>query len=65
MSYHDRIKSLEVALRSLNEEVNKTLDKNTIQMYNERKLEINNELRRLNRLQWEEDHERVHFDDDH
>lgn len=26
--------------------------------------QLKDELRRLNRLQWEHDHERVHFDDD-
>lgn len=26
--------------------------------------QFKDELRRLNRLQWEHDHERVHFDDD-
>ena len=64
MSYRDRIKSLEETLRTLNLEVNQILDEEKIKNYNERKIEINNELRRLNRLQWEEDHERVHFDDD-
>lgn len=69
MSYTTKIKALEDSYRQLDNQVfqmekEDNPDKNKIENLREKKTEYLNEIRRLTRLQWEEDHERVHLDDD-
>ena len=71
MSYSTQISSLEESQNLLDRQIlqlihlktsdNTTLDK--IATLSDKKNEVATELRRLNRLQWEEDTQRVHFDD--
>jgi hypothetical protein len=71
MSYSTQISSLEESQNLLDRQIlqlihlktsdNTTLDK--ITTLSDKKNEVATELRRLNRLQWEEDTQRVHFDD--
>ena len=71
MSYSTQISSLEESQNLLDRQIlqlihlktsdNTTLDK--ITALSDKKNEVATELRRLNRLQWEEDTQRVHFDD--
>lgn len=56
MSYNYQIRLLESELKKLENET----DKKDLQ----RMGQIINDLRRLRRLKWEEDHERVNFDDE-
>ena len=68
--YEGRIKHLEEAHRELDKQIT-NLDKNGL--YEDLKLEelkkkrllFKDEIAKLKRLQWEHDHETVHFDDDH
>ena len=65
MSYHSRIQMLSESLALLESEIlsaNCTATK--LNELNERKSQYQSEIRRLTRLQWEEDHERVNFEDD-
>jgi hypothetical protein len=69
MSYTTKIKALEDSYLQLDNQVfqmekEDNPDKNKIENLREKKTEYLNEIRRLIRLQWEEDHERVHLDDD-
>jgi hypothetical protein len=71
MSYSTQISSLEESQNLLDRQIlqlihlktsdNTTLDK--ITALSDKNNEVATELRRLNRLQWEEDTQRVHFDD--
>jgi hypothetical protein len=71
MSYSTQISSLEESQNLLDGQIlqlihlktsdNTTLDK--ITTLSDKKNQVATELRRLNRLQWEEDTQRVHFDD--
>jgi len=71
MSYSTQISSLEESQNLLDRQIlqlihlktsdNTTIDK--ITALSDKKNEVATELRRLNRLQWEEDTQRVHFDD--
>lgn len=70
MSYRERIKHLEQLHKQLNEEIDK-MERNhphvqELKLHDMKKqrLSYRDELSRLNRLQWEEDHERVNLDDD-
>lgn len=70
MSYRERIKHLEQLHKQLNEEIDK-MERNhphvqELKLHDMKKqrLAYRDELSRLNRLQWEEDHERVNYDDD-
>jgi hypothetical protein len=67
--YEQKIKELETNIRKLDNEIfllekQGSTDKEKIKVLSEKKMNNFNELRRLYRLQYEENHERVHFDDD-
>lgn len=70
MPYKQRIVQLQTMHKHINEEIDK-MEKNhphvhetKIQEMKKLRLQYKDEISRLNRLQWEEDHERVHFDDE-
>ena len=68
MPYKTRIKILEESHRLIDQQIielekNKA-DEMKINEMKKKKLQYRDELSKLNRLQWEEDHERVNFDDD-
>ena len=68
MPYKTRIKMLEESHRLIDQQIielekNKA-DEMKISELKKKKLLYRDELSKLNRLQWEEDHERVNFDDD-
>jgi hypothetical protein len=56
MSYDNQIKILEAKLKQLEQ----STDKKDL----EKMAQVINDLRRLRRLKWEEEHERVNFDDE-
>ena len=67
MPYRERIKQLTETHRVLDDQI-KYLESNNgdemrIKDLKKRKLMFRDEISRLNKLQWEETHERVHFDD--
>lgn len=65
MSYHGRIKTLEEAYRITTLKIdNHEGDKESLSVLKEQQSKYFDELRRLRKLQWEEDHERVNFDDE-
>lgn len=69
MPYKDRIRRLEEQHRDLDNLIieyaqQHPSDQFKIEEMKKTKLQYRDELRRLTRLQWEEDHERVNFDDD-
>ena len=66
--YETRIKHLEESHRVLDKQINQLLatgvfEDTKIQEMKKQKLQLKDEIRRLNRLQWEHDHETVHFDE--
>ena len=66
--YETRIKHLEESHRVLDKQINQLLstgvfEDTKIQEMKKQKLQLKDEIRRLNRLQWDHDHETVHFDD--
>jgi hypothetical protein len=65
MSYNYKIKTLEEGLRILETRISNFQgnDQDLVQL-KEQKSKYFDELRRLRKLQWEEDHERVNFDDE-
>jgi hypothetical protein len=68
MSYKPQIKKLEEEHRKLSDKIKELEKGNTskeqlVEFYNKRQ-EYMEELRRLNKLQWEHDHESVDFGDD-
>lgn len=68
MPYRARIRTLEESHRLIDETIQKLeaekADDLKISEYKKKKLQYRDELSRLNKLQWEEEHERVNFDDD-
>ncbi len=56
MSYDNQIRILEAKLKQLEQ----STDKKDL----EKMAQVINDLRRLRRLKWEEEHERVNFDDE-
>lgn len=66
--YETRIKHLEEMHRVLDNKI-ESLEKtgiyedHALQNLKKQKLQLKDELRRLNRLQWENDHETVHIDE--
>jgi len=67
VAYREKIKQLTETHRVLDDQI-KYLESNNgdemrIKELKKRKLMFRDEIARLNKLQWEEDHERVHFDD--
>ena len=66
--YENRIKHLEESHRVLDKQINQLLstgvfEDTKIQEMKKQKLQLKDEIRRLTRLQWEHDHETVHFDE--
>jgi uncharacterized protein YdcH (DUF465 family) len=68
--YHERIKHLEEAHRILDSQIAK-MDKNhphaeqtKVAELKKNKLQLKDEISRLQRLQWEHDHETINHDDD-
>lgn len=70
MPYKAKIKELEHAHKILNAEVDKMeknhphVEETKVHDMKKKRLQLLDELSRLRKLQWEEDHERVSFDDD-
>lgn len=70
MPYKSRIKELEHSHRILNDEIDKMeknhphVEETKVHDMKKRRLQQLDELSKLRKLQWEEDHERVHFDDE-
>lgn len=64
MSYTKRIETLQEGLKVLEKQITEATEPATIETLKNKKYTFESELRRLIRLQWEEDTERVHFDDD-
>ena len=67
--YRERIARLEQQLKDLDEKIllaesNTKFDKDTLKDMKIDRLDVYLELRRYTRLQWEEDHERIDFEDD-
>ena len=67
--YRERIARLEQQLKDLDEKIllaesNTKFDKDTLKDMKIDRLDVYLELRRYTRLQWDEDHERVNFEDD-
>jgi len=67
--YRSKIQTLEESHRLLDKQISELAasGKYTDDQLNEmkrKKLMLKDEIRRLERLQWEDDHERVDFDDD-
>lgn len=66
MSYKNQIKFLEESLKVLENKIKSTnnLDSSQLGTLQTQKNKFLGELNRLRKLQWEEDHERVEFDED-
>lgn len=69
MSYHSKIKILEETYLNLNTKIDalqksENSDKEELQKMISQRTKYLSELSRFRKLQWEEDHERVEFDDD-
>lgn len=69
MPYKARIRQLEEMHRALDKNIIEYAEKHPSDQFKleemkKIKLQYRDEISRLNRLQWEEDHERVNFDDD-
>ena len=67
--YRQKIARLEQQLKDLDEKIllaesDTKFDKDTLKDIKISRLDVYLELRRYTRLQWEEDHERIDFEDD-
>jgi hypothetical protein len=68
--YENRIKHLKESHRVLDnriaehEKLHPGTESQTVQEWKKQQLAFENEIRRLERLQWEHDHDTVDFDDD-
>jgi len=67
--YRERIARLEQQLKDLDKKIllaesDTKFDKDTLKDMKIGRLDVYLELRRYTRLQWEEDHERINFEDD-
>lgn len=68
--YKERIKHLTESQRVLDERItaherdHPGTENQTVQEWRKQKLAFKEEIRRLEKLQWEHDHETVNFDDD-
>lgn len=69
MSYKGRIKHLEEMHKLLDKQISEMqinhphVDEAHVAELKKKKLQIKDEISRLNKLQWDEDHERVNYDD--
>lgn len=64
MSYVKRIETLQESLKQIEKQITEATETATIETLKNKKYTFESEIRRLIRLQWEEDTQRVHFDDD-
>jgi hypothetical protein len=68
MSYRNQIRKVTETYRTLDNQIKHLemigAEQSRIDDLRRRKLMFQNELSRLNKLQWEEDHERVSYDED-
>lgn len=70
MSYRERIRHLEQLHEAIDREIDKMeknhphVEETRVHDMKKQRLLYRDELSRLRKLQWEEDHERVDFDDD-
>lgn len=69
MSYRSKIKMLEESYLTLNQKIDvlqktENFDKEELQKMITQRTRYLSELSRFRKLQWEEDHEQVEFDDD-
>jgi hypothetical protein len=64
MSYKHIIVKLNTEISHINRILNETDDEVSKKSLLEKKMECELEIRRVARLQWEEEHERVRLDDD-
>lgn len=69
MDYREQIRTLEQYVQSIEKQITSLIESNDSDMMRIQSLEAKKsqylaEVRRLNRLQWEEDHERVNLDED-
>ncbi len=63
MSYENRIKVIEDILKNLDKQIKDAAESNVTSLLEKRSAAFE-DLRRLKRLQWEEQHERLNVDDD-
>lgn len=70
MTYRERIKHLEQMHREIDSEIDKMeknhphVEETRVHDMKKKRLQYRDELSRLRKLAWEEEHERVDFDDD-
>lgn len=69
MPYKAQIRTLNETLNQLDNQISKMEtnpypEEATLVTLKNKRMTVFNELRRLNKLQWDEDHERVNLDDD-
>lgn len=69
MDYRDQIRILEQYVQNIEKQITSLIESNDsdvlrIQSLEAKKSQYLAEARRLNRLQWDEDHERVNLDED-
>lgn len=69
MDYREQIRTLEQYVQNIEKQITSLIESNDSDMMRIQSLEAKKsqylaEVRRLNRLQWEEDHERVNLDED-
>jgi hypothetical protein len=67
--YKQRIAKLQQQIKDLDEKIlsaesDTNFDKNSLKSMQSQRSMIYYEIQRLNKLQWEEDHERVSYDDE-
>lgn len=69
MNYREQIRTLEQYVQNIEKQITSLIESNDSDMMRIQSLEAKKsqylaEVRRLNRLQWDEDHERVNLDED-
>jgi hypothetical protein len=69
MDYREQIRTLEQYVQNIEKQITSLIESNDSDMMRIQSLEAKKsqylaEVRRLNRLQWDEDHERVNLDED-
>lgn len=64
MNYEKRIQTLQESIAIMEKQISETTESAITENLKSKKTDYESELRRLIRLQYEEDTQRVHFDDD-
>lgn len=69
MNYREQIRTLEQYVQNIEKQITSLIESNDSDMMRIQSLEAKKsqylaEVRRLNRLQWDEDHDRVNLDED-